>query len=80
MAESLLGTVAITDGEDRMSIEPNERWYRITLRNGAQSCMVLALGRSVQDAERTLREEVPLYGVEIALIEAAGDRRVLAIG
>jgi hypothetical protein len=63
-----------------MSIEPNERWYRVTLRNRGQSCMVLALGRSEKDAERTVREEIPLYDSEIALIEPAGDRRVLAVG
>jgi hypothetical protein len=63
-----------------MSREPNERWYRVTLRNGTQCCMVLALGQNEQDAERTVREELSLQGAEIAHIEPAGDRRVLAIG
>jgi hypothetical protein len=39
-----------------MNIEPNERWFRVTLQNGGQSC------------------------TEIAHVEPAGDRRVLAIG
>ncbi len=63
-----------------MSIQPNERWYRVTLRNGSQSCMVLALGCSEQDAAQAVRDEITLYGAEIAHIEPVRERRVVGIG
>jgi len=31
------------------------------------------------DAERTVREEIPLYETEISWVEPVGDRRVFAL-
>jgi hypothetical protein len=62
-----------------MTEQTDERWFRVMLRNGAQTCFVLALGHSETDAERTVREEIPLYETEISWIEPMNDRRVVAL-
>ena len=62
-----------------MSEQSNEQWFRVMLRNGPQTCYVLALGQSETDAERTVREEIPLYETQITWIEPVGDRRVVAL-
>lgn len=49
------------------------------LRNGPQTCYVLAVGHSETDAERTVREEIPLHETQITWIEPVGDRRVVAL-
>ena len=62
-----------------MTEQTDERWFRMMLRNGAQTCFVLALGRDEADAERIVREEIPLYETEISWIEPVNDRRVVAL-
>lgn len=62
-----------------MSERSDERWFRVMLRNGPQICYVLALGQSETDAERTVREEIPLYQARITWIEPVGDRRVVTL-
>jgi len=66
-------------GECVVSERSDERWFRVMVRNGAQTCCVLALGRSETDAERTVREEIPLYQARITWIEPVGDRRVVTL-
>lgn len=64
---------------EQSSEQSNEQWFRMMLRNGSQTCYVLALGQSETDAERTVREEIPLHGTQITWIEPVGDRRVVTL-
>ena len=62
-----------------MNKQTDERWFRVMVRNGPQTCYVLALGQSETDAERTVREEIPLYQAQIMWIEPVDDRRVVTL-
>jgi hypothetical protein len=62
-----------------MTEQTDERWFRVMLRRGSQTSFILALGANEGDAERTVREEIPLYETEISWIEPVNDRRVVAL-